>query len=178
MGRLIVLGSFAAYHPMLPTSNREADASSAFLNYLREAAAARENDIAATEAQWLAAAAQLHPLDDASLASLIAALLEQHRHGDAIELAAIIAQLDPHRALPHFRVGYTLQMANRHGEAIAPYRRALAIDPTLPRLRSNLAGALMLTGGDLNEQLALLENAVRDEPSMAMAGPISPMRTA
>ncbi|CAB3785583.1 hypothetical protein LMG28614_02165 [Paraburkholderia ultramafica] len=149
---------------MLPISDREADASSAFLNFLRDAAAARESGIAATEVQCLNAAAQLHPLDDASLESLIATLLEQHRHGDAIELAAIIAQLDPHRALTHFRVGYTLQMTNRHREAIAPYRRALAIDPTLPQLRSNLAGALMLTGGDLSEQLALLESAVRDEP--------------
>lgn len=55
-------------------------------------------------------------------------------------------------------------MANRHGEAIAPYRRALALDPRLPQLRNNLAGALMLTGGDLSEQLALLESTVQDEP--------------
>jgi tetratricopeptide (TPR) repeat protein len=149
---------------MLPTPNREADASSAFLNYLREAAAAREHGMPETEAKWLAAAAQLHPLGDASLTSLITALLERHRHDDAIELAAIIAQLDPHRALPHFRIGYTLQMANRHREAIAPYRRALAIDPALPLLRNNLAGALKLTGGDVSEQLALLQGAVRDDP--------------
>ncbi len=96
--------------------------------------------------------------------SLITALLEQHRHDDAIELAAIIAQLDPHRALAHFRIGYTLQMANRNREAIAPYRHALAIDPILPKLRNNLAGALKLTGGDVSEQLALLQGAVRDDP--------------
>lgn len=149
---------------MLPTSDHEADASSAFVNFLRDAAAARESGMTETEAKCVNAAAQLHPLDDASLASLIAELLERRRHDDAIELAAIIAQLDPHRALAHFRVGYTLQMANRHHEAIAPYRRALAIEPTLPQLRNNLAGALTLTGGDLSEQLALLESAVRDEP--------------
>ncbi len=149
---------------MLPTSSGEADASSAFLTVLREAAAARHNGTAQTEAGCLDAAARLHPLDDASLASLTATLLEQHRLGDAIELAAIIAQLDPHRALAHFRHGYALQIANRHGEAIAPYRRALAIDPRLPCLRSNLAGALAHVGGDLNEQIALLECAVRDEP--------------
>ncbi|WP_176059045.1 tetratricopeptide repeat protein [Paraburkholderia sp. BCC1876] len=149
---------------MLPTSDCEADVSSAFLNFLRHAAAARQNGTAHTEAQWLDAAGQLHPLDDESLETLTATLLAQARHGEAIELAAIIAQLDSRRALTHFRLGYVLQMANRHGEAIAAYRRALAIDPTLPRLRSNLAGALMLTGGNPSEQLALLESAVRDEP--------------
>ncbi|KAA1015188.1 tetratricopeptide repeat protein [Paraburkholderia panacisoli] len=149
---------------MLPTPTREANASSAFLNYLREAAAARDNGMPEAEAKWLAAAAQLHPLDDASLKSLITALLERHRHDDAIECAAIIAQLDPNRALSHFRVGYTLQMADRHREAIAHYRRALAIEPALPLLRNNLAVALMLTGGDIGEQLALLQSAVRDDP--------------
>lgn len=150
---------------MQPTSNHDADTSSAFLNFLRDAAAARESASAATEAECLNAAAQLHPLDDASLASLIGSLLEQRRHADALELAAIIAQLDPHRAVAHFRIGYTLQMVNRHHEAVAPYRRALAIEPTLPQLRSNLAGALMLSGGDLSEQRALLESAVRDDPT-------------
>jgi Flp pilus assembly protein TadD len=149
---------------MPPIFDREADASSAFLNYLRDAAAARESGSAATEAACFEAAAQLHPLDDASLAALIASLSEQHRQRDAIELAAIIAQLDPHRALPHFRLGFALQMANLHREAVAPYRRALAIEPTLPQLRNNLAAALILSGGDLDEQRALLEGAVRDEP--------------
>ncbi|SIT35327.1 conserved hypothetical protein [Paraburkholderia ribeironis] len=154
---------------MLPTSHREANNFSAFLTFLREAAAARTSGAAATEARCLAAAAQQHSLDDASLGSLITSLLKQSRHDEAIELAAIIAQLDPHRALSHFRVGYALQMANRHREAIAPYRRALAIDPTLPKLRNNLAGALAFVGGDLRERLALLESAVRDEPGDADA---------
>ncbi|RKE25576.1 Flp pilus assembly protein TadD [Paraburkholderia sp. BL23I1N1] len=149
---------------MLPVSDRETPTSSAFLTFLRQAAAARQNGATEAETRWLDTAAQLHPLDDESIESLIATLLGQHRHDDAIELAAIIAQLDSHRALAHFRFGYALQMANRHGEAIAPYRRALAIDPALPRLRNNLAGALALIGCDLNEQLALLESAVHDDP--------------
>lgn len=149
---------------MLPISDSDTAASSAFLTVLRHAAAARQNGTAEAEASWLDAAAQRHPLDDESIDSLIITLLEEHRHDDVIELAAIIAQLDPHRALVHFRLGYALQRTNRHSEAIAPYRRALAIDPKLPQLRSNLAGALALSGGDLNEQLTLLESAVHDEP--------------
>jgi len=105
------------------------DMSSAFLNFMRQAAAARKNGAAESEAQWLDAAAQLHSLDNASLASHIHALIEQQRHDDAIELAAIIAQLEASNADAHFRLGYALQMANRHDEAIAPYRRALALNP-------------------------------------------------
>jgi hypothetical protein len=64
-------------------------------------------------------------------------------------------------------VGYALQLQERHAEAIEPYRRALAIDPRLPRLRNNLASALTLTGGDLREQVELLESAVADDPEEA-----------
>lgn len=158
------IGAPVALLPMLPTSDHETDVSSAFLTVLRRVAATRFNGTAQAEAACLDAAARIHPLHDASLASLTASLLKQQRLAEAIELAAIIAQLDPHRASAHFRHGYALQIANRHGEAVAPYRRALAIDPRLPCLRSNLAGALTHAGGDLNEQIALLESAVRDEP--------------
>jgi Flp pilus assembly protein TadD len=149
---------------MLPTPNREADALSAFLTFLRDAMAARANGVTAVEAHYLDAAAQLHPIDGASLDTLACTLLEQQRHAEAIDLASVTAQLEPHSAVAHFRAGYALQMANRHAEAIAPYRRALALDPALPQLRNNLASALTLTGGDLGEQLALLESTVRDTP--------------
>ncbi|WP_233799641.1 hypothetical protein [Paraburkholderia sp. HP33-1] len=55
-------------------------------------------------------------------------MLTQQRRAEAIELAAIITQLDPGSAAAHFRSGYTLQMANRHADAIVPYRRALALN--------------------------------------------------
>ncbi|SMG35874.1 tetratricopeptide repeat protein [Paraburkholderia susongensis] len=154
---------------MPPPSIHEDNASSAFLTFLRDAAAAKASGATAQEASCLEAAAGLHPIDDASLDALVSTLIEQHRHAEAIELAAIIAQLDPHSALAHFRAGYTLQMAGRHAEAIAPYRRALALDPALPQLRNNLASALTLTDGDLNEQIALLESVVRDTPEDANA---------
>jgi tetratricopeptide (TPR) repeat protein len=149
---------------MLTNSETEAHASSAFLTFLRRAAEAREKGTAQMEARCLEAAAKLHPLDDNSLEALLTALFQQQRHGEAVELAAIIAQLDPHRATSHFRHGYALQLANLHAEAIAPYRRALAIEPTLRLLRNNLACALLCTGADKDEQIALLKDAVRDSP--------------
>ncbi|WP_433694514.1 tetratricopeptide repeat protein [Paraburkholderia phenoliruptrix] len=141
------------------------DISSAFLNFLRQGAAARRTGARALEAEALHAAAQLRPLDDESLASLTHALIEQQRHGDAIELAAIIAQLDEHNAHAHFRLGYALQMAGQHHDALAPYRRALALNPALPSLRCNLAGALAFTHHGLDEQIALLEEAVQHDPA-------------
>ena len=105
------------------------DVSSAFLNFMRQAASARCSGMRELEAQALRAAAQLHSLDDTALASLTHALIQQQRCGDAIELADIIAQLDERNASAHFRLGYALQMADRHGEAVAPYQRALALDP-------------------------------------------------
>ncbi|PMS31535.1 tetratricopeptide repeat protein [Paraburkholderia rhynchosiae] len=141
------------------------DISSAFLNFMRHAATARRNSAAESEAQSLRAAAQLHPLDDESLASLVHTLVQQQRHDDAIELAAIIAQLDNGNVHAHFRLGYALQMADRHAEAVGPYRRALELDAALPSLRCNLAGALAFTDGDVSEQIALLEDAVQDQPS-------------
>jgi len=142
----------------------DSDIPSAFLNFMQQAAAARVSGAVEPEAQALRAAAQLHPLDEDSLTSLTQNLIEQQRLGDAIELASIIAQLDSGNARAHFRLGYALQIADRHGEAVAPYRRALALEPTLPSLRSNLAGALSLSNGDLREQTALLEQAVLAHP--------------
>ncbi len=131
---------------------------------MRQAAAARGNGAAETEAQSLRAAAQRYSLDNESLASVIQSLVQQQRHDDAIELAAIIAQLDHGNVHAHFALGYALQMAQRHGEAVAPYRRALELDPTFPSLRCNLAGALAFTDAEVNEQIALLEEAVRQRP--------------
>src|SRR4051794_10638469 len=142
----------------------DSDIPSAFLDFMQQAAAARVSGAVEPEAQALRAAAQLHPLDEDSLTSLTQNLIEQQRLGDAIELASIIAQLDSGNARAHFRLGYALQIADRHGEAVAPYRRALALEPTLPSLRSNLAGALSLSNGDLREQTALLEQAVLAHP--------------
>lgn len=143
--------------------------SSAFLIFLRHAAAAAQQGASEAQSIWLQAAAQLHPLDGAALHSLVATLLEQGREDDAVALADIIAQLNPAHAAAHFRAGYTLQMANRHREALAPYRRALALDPQIPKLRNNLAAAMALSGGDLAEQIALLEGAVQTDPSDADA---------
>ena len=137
---------------------------SAFLIFLQRAALAQHNGRAEACAIWLEAAALLQAVDDETIGLITGSLLEQRRHDDTVAFAAIIAQLKPDDAVASFRLGYALQMANRHRDALAPYRHALTLDPQLPQLRTNLAGALALTGGDTAEQVALLESALKAAP--------------
>jgi Flp pilus assembly protein TadD len=137
---------------------------SAFLTFLQRAAQAQQNGQAEARAIWLEAAGHLQDFNNDGIGRVTLALLEQRRYDEAIALAAIIAQLHPTDAAASFRLGYALQMANRHREALAPYRHALALEPSLPQLRTNLAGALALAGGDAAEQVALLESALAADP--------------
>jgi tetratricopeptide (TPR) repeat protein len=136
----------------------------AFLIFLQRAAQAQQNGETQAQSIWLEAAAHLQAVDHDAIVNITAALLEQRRHEDAIGFAAIIAQLLPNDAAASFRLGYALQMANRHLDALAPYRHALTLDPDLPQLRNNLAGAIALTRGDVAEQVALLELALEADP--------------
>ncbi len=76
-------------------------------------------------------------------------------------------------ALPEDHFGYGV-LANvhlherRYDEAIAGYRRALAIQPSFALWSSNLGRALSLTGHSV-EAKAALETALRDSPDLAAA---------
>jgi tetratricopeptide (TPR) repeat protein len=136
-----------------------------FLTFLRHAVAAQSSGDARARSLWLEAAAQLHPTDRASIDRMMVDLLQQQQLAQAISLVETVAQLEPRDAAASVRLGYALQGANRHGDALAPYRRALAIEPAFPRLRTNLAIALNRTGGDPEEELQLLEAAVSADPA-------------
>jgi hypothetical protein len=58
---------------------------------------------------------------------------------------------------------------NRHSEAIAPYRQALAIDPSLYSLRNNLAAALMSANPASSEAAELLTAALQHHSDDANA---------
>jgi tetratricopeptide (TPR) repeat protein len=136
-----------------------------FLIFLRRAGAAQHEGDVRARALWLEAASCLHPTDSLSIDRLMLELLEQQDIAPAIELVDTVAQLDPHNAAASVRLGYALQIADRHRDALAPYRHALAIDPAFPQLRKNLAIALNRTGGDPAEERQLLEAAVAADPS-------------
>ena len=136
-----------------------------FLTFLRRAFAAQREDDVRARALWLEAASYLYPTDSASIDRLMLELLEQQDIGQAIALVETAAQLEPHSAAASVRLGYALQMANRHRDALAPYRHALAIEPAFPQLRKNLAIALNRTGGNAEEERQLLEAAVAADPS-------------
>ncbi|BDC41307.1 hypothetical protein PTKU15_46040 [Paraburkholderia terrae] len=136
-----------------------------FLTFLRRALAAQSEGDVRASALWLEAASYLYPTDSVSIDRLMLELLEQQDIAQAIALVETVAQLEPHSAAASVRLGYALQMANRHRDALAPYRHALAIEPAFPQLRKNLAIALNSTGADPDEERQLLEAAVAADPS-------------
>ncbi|MEP9326997.1 tetratricopeptide repeat protein [Paraburkholderia phymatum] len=146
------------FSAMLPTFDP-------FLAFLRYAAAAQSGGDARARALWLEAASCLHATDNASIDGLMLDLLEQQQFEQAVSLVEAVAQLEPHSAAANMRLGYAMQMASRDRDALAPYRRALAIDPAFPQLRKNLAIALNRTGADPVQEREMLEAAVAAAPS-------------
>ena len=127
--------------------------------YLSNAQSAAARGLPAEQAVWLQAALMLEPgLVEASL-QLIDAMLRRGAIGEAIALAANLVEREPQHARALWHLGYALQLAGRHAEAIPLYQRAYALDKAVPTLRNNLAVALEITGHD-DEALALLEEAV------------------
>ncbi|TDG24279.1 hypothetical protein EYW47_11360 [Paraburkholderia silviterrae] len=115
------------------------------------------------------ARASLRGLHDDALMLIAARAQDPALATEAIRLSAAIARLEPQRAAAWFAAGLALQFANRHADAIEPYRRALAIERTFPNLRNNLAGALIQIKSDSSEVLALLDETVAMEPNNANA---------
>ncbi|MDR3099488.1 MAG: hypothetical protein LBV73_20755 [Paraburkholderia sp.] len=126
---------------------------------------------AATRELLAKARASLRGLDDDALMLIAAGAREPALADEAIRLSAAIARLEPQRAAAWFAAGLALQFANRHAEAVQPYRHALAIKRTFPNLRNNLAGALTQINIDINsgEILTLLEESVTTDPNDANA---------
>jgi len=133
-----------------------------FVAYLRHAS----HDVCPeARATWLKAAEHLHPIDDAALAALIHTLLQQQSLPEALAVAEVWSQLCPDSAAACFQFGYVLQMAGRHGDALVPYSQAMTHEPDYPQLRNNLAAAIRVSGGDPDEALILLEQAVEVDAS-------------
>lgn len=99
-------------------------------------------------AVWLQAAMTLQPDQPETGLDLIDAMLKQNRIGEGIQLAAQLVDRHPQHALALWHLGYALQLANRHADAIPFYERAHAINPAVPTLRNNLAVAYEVTGSE------------------------------
>jgi Flp pilus assembly protein TadD len=132
---------------------------------------AASGDITDASARDLLAKARvaLCGLDDDTLMLIAARAQEPALADEAVRLSAAIARLEPRRAAAWFAAGLALQFANRHAEAVPPYRHALAITRTFPNLRNNLATALIQINFESGEILPLLEETVADEPDSANA---------
>jgi Flp pilus assembly protein TadD len=138
-----------------------------FLDFV-DAASSDMTDASARE--FLARArASLCGLNNDTLTLIAARAQEPGRASEAVRITGAIATLEPERAAAWFAAGLALQLANRHADAVQPYRRALAIARTFPNLRNNLATALMQINFDNSEILPLLEETIAEEPGNANA---------
>ena len=80
------------------------------------------------------------------LAPLLAqaqAALDRNDFAAAIPLLQKIAEAKPNDALPHFELGFAYSGLKKNPEAIAEYRRAIALDPNLAPAQLNLGIALL-----------------------------------
>jgi Flp pilus assembly protein TadD len=136
----------------------------AFRAFVGNAAEEQKQGNRAARDIWLSAANHLIATTDASVGSVLQHLLHQGQYADAEAIAHAFARLQPESVSAHFNLGFVMQMANRHSEAVAPYRTALAIDPAFHSLRNNLAGALMQADPASDEASALLEAAIKQAP--------------
>ncbi|WP_175832108.1 tetratricopeptide repeat-containing glycosyltransferase family protein [Burkholderia cenocepacia] len=114
---------------------------------------------------------QVHGIDvmtldvnDDAVATATQTLIDRGEVGRAAALAAAHWDLRPDSPTAAFNCGYAMQMAGRHADALAPYRRTLELAPSWPSLKNNLALAIRLTGGDPEVEFALIEGALDDNP--------------
>ncbi|MEX3964231.1 hypothetical protein AB4Y42_18795 [Paraburkholderia sp. EG286B] len=138
-----------------------------FIDFIDAAAASGTGKATDASAHELLAAtrAALSGLDDDALMRIAARAQDSALAQEAVRLSAAIARLAPERAAAWFAAGLALQFANRHAEAVEPYRHALGIARTFPNLRNNLATALMQINFGDREILSLLEETVAEEPA-------------
>lgn len=92
-----------------------------------------------------------------------------HRSADADAALAVMDRLQrlrPNDPYYYALRGQILFEAARPAEAVAPYRRAVALAPDEPLIAGNLGRALLASGapGSEAEALKVLERAVRDDP--------------
>lgn len=108
-------------------------------------------------------------VDDDAVSTATQTLIERGEVESAAQLAAAHWKLRPASPTAAFNCGYAMQMAGRHADAIAPYRRTLELAPAWPSLKNNLALAIRLTEGDPDLEFALIEGALDDDPDDARA---------
>jgi len=142
-----------------------------FLDFVDAAVRADPEQTASREAIALLTntRATLLALGDDALVGIAAEVKDPAKAHAALRIALAAARLAPARAAAQFAAGLALQFANRHADAVEPYRRALAIDQTFPNLRNNLAISLMLINSERSEIDWLLEEAVAADPNDSRA---------
>ncbi|SOE59602.1 hypothetical protein SAMN05446935_1543 [Burkholderia sp. YR290] len=167
----IVSGAVDNLHPQMlkTTVDPHQVLLDSFQTFLRHAVAALHQGDRQAHDIWLQAASHLFPTNPDSLDEMTPQLVARGRGVEAETIARAFAALAPHDPRALVRLGLTLQLMHRHGDAVAPYRDALAIAPNLHSLRNNLASALMWMNPASAEAAELLTAALHQNPADANA---------
>src|SRR5262249_4594912 len=75
---------------------------------------------------------------------------------------------DPKLALAHTNLGVTLAGKGQEDEAIACFKKAIALDPKFAGAHNNL-GVALHARGDLDEAIACLRKGIQIDPKLASA---------
>ena len=87
-------------------------------------------------------------------------LMSRRRFDESLRQAYAARDLDPFSLIVNSNIGWILNYAGRHEEAVAHLMRTVALDPEYPQARWRLAGALA-SAGRYDESLAQLDEVLR-----------------
>jgi TolB-like protein/DNA-binding winged helix-turn-helix (wHTH) protein/Tfp pilus assembly protein PilF len=110
---------------------------------------------------WLRTAESLDPLSPIVSADLADALCIAHLYDDSLRQGRTALELHPNFAVAHYQLGQTLVQMRRHDEAIAEFRKAIALGGDNTTFDSNLAHAYAVSGRTEKAMMILRDLAGR-----------------
>lgn len=113
--------------------------------------------------QAFAAALALKPSDADTLAAQAYVERRQGRFDDAITSLQQALTLDPRNSALAFELGLTYMGVSRYADSENAFQHALALDPDNRNAKSNYAGAIVYSTGDILHALAVAQG---DDPAL------------
>jgi Tfp pilus assembly protein PilF/4-amino-4-deoxy-L-arabinose transferase-like glycosyltransferase len=112
-------------------------------------------------------AIHLFPINPHAYINLATCFIHMKLWREAVENAGMATSQAPHSGDAWYTLGIALAGAGRLDDALAAYRRAIALEPARPEFHTNL-GNLFVDRGAFDEALPFLKEAARLRPANAV----------